>query len=292
MKRFRLFGGRADREERIATLFREGLARRERGEMASAVADFTAVLALDQCHSPSLLHRGMSLWNLGRREESVRDLEAFMRIEPSDTLDYMNAGAVVYIHHKEYGRAVELLDGAIRLCPKSYHAFLMRGIAWTGLSEHAKAISDFTHAMRFDPDGVEARYERAISRVNLGDMDGAKRDLEFCFTFFPDQIRPVAPLILNNMAWALATSAQDALRDGEKAVAWATRACELSDWKQPMYMDTLAAAYAEVGEYERAVATVERAMELPEFERACVESAHIMLEMFRAGKPYRRTDTR
>jgi Flp pilus assembly protein TadD len=164
----------------------------------------------------------------------------------------------------------------------------MRGIAWTGLSQHSKAISDFAHAMRFDPYSVEAHYERAIARVNVGDMHGAKRDLEFCFTFFPDQIKPVAPLILNNMAWALATSPQEDLRDGERAVAWATRACELSEWKQSFYIDTLAAAYAEVGEYACAIAAVNRAMELPDFESECGESARVMLELFRAGKPFRR----
>ena len=58
---------------------------------------------------------------------------------------------------------------------------------------------------------------------------------------------------LNGLAWVLATCPDASLRDGKMAVETATRACELSKWTEASFLDTLAAAYAETGDYTTAV---------------------------------------
>tara|TARA_B110000483_G_scaffold243173_1_gene331691 strand:+ start:1199 stop:2890 length:1692 start_codon:yes stop_codon:yes gene_type:complete len=60
------------------------------------------------------------------------------------------------------------------------------------------------------------------------------------------------PLILNNIAWQLSTHKDASIRDGKLAVKWATQAAKLTNNKEPGYLDTLAAAYAEVGEFDQA----------------------------------------
>lgn len=69
---------------------------------------------------------------------------------------------------------------------------------------------------------------------------------------------------MNNLAWAYATSQNENFRHGDEAVRLAEKACERSGWTDPMIIDTLAAAYAEVERWEDAISTQEKAIALLE----------------------------
>ena len=72
--------------------------------------------------------------------------------------------------------------------------------------------------------------------------------------------------LLNNFAWVLATSPDDKLRDGERAVKMATEACELTGYETPHILSTLAAAYAETGDFENANKWSQKAVETSQKE--------------------------
>jgi Flp pilus assembly protein TadD len=90
---------------------------------------------------------------------------------------------------------------------------------------------------------------------------------------------------LNNLAWLLAISPNEKLRNGKEAVELARRACELSDWKDPSFIGTMAAASAEVGNFDDAVKWQRKSLELgvPEIE---VEQAHRRLKLYEQRKPF------
>jgi Tfp pilus assembly protein PilF len=77
-------------------------------------------------------------------------------------------------------------------------------------------------------------------------------------------LRPNWVEVLNNLAWHLATQPNRELRNGSEALELAQRAVELTGQKDPEVLDTLAAAYAELGQYHQAAETVRRAMVLAE----------------------------
>ena len=91
---------------------------------------------------------------------------------------------------------------------------------------------------------------------------------------------------IDRRAWAWATCPDGHHRDGERAVESATRACELSGWKQARFIATLAAAHAEAGDFAKAVEYQRRANDLYAVpnDRARGEER---LALYQDGKPYR-----
>ena len=94
---------------------------------------------------------------------------------------------------------------------------------------------------------------------------------------------------LNNLAWIRASHPDSRLRDGAEATRLARRACELTGYKDPYSLDTLAIAYAETGQFNEAIATAEKALELAKStnQQDLVDEFQGHLVLFRAGKPFR-----
>ena len=76
------------------------------------------------------------------------------------------------------------------------------------------------------------------------------------------RLNPDSTEALNNLAWMLAASSQAELRDGQRAVELARHACELTKFQKTIFIGTLAAAYAEAGKFNDAIATAQRACDL------------------------------
>ena len=88
----------------------------------------------------------------------------------------------------------------------------------------------------------------------------------------------------NQLAWLLATCPEARYRDGRHAVELATKACELSEW-QYNHVDTLAAAYAEAGDFEQAVRWQQMAIEMASDSGR--DDYRSRLALYKSGKPYR-----
>jgi serine/threonine-protein kinase len=94
--------------------------------------------------------------------------------------------------------------------------------------------------------------------------------------------------VANNLAWILATCPDATHRDGPRALRLAEWACQATAYKSPPLLDSLAAAYAEGGQFDQAVRTTLQAIEIvrgnPRASTATLESR---LSLYKANKPYR-----
>ena len=93
--------------------------------------------------------------------------------------------------------------------------------------------------------------------------------------------------VYNTLAWILATSPQDALRNAPRAKELALTACELTRYQEPNFVDTLAAAHAEAGEFAEAIRLQQKALDSPEFDKRFGKEARDRLALYAAGRPYR-----
>ena len=114
------------------------------------------------------------------------------------------------------------------------------------LGQRKAALDDLNHAIRFDPMRADLFRDRGQVYAMDGLWPQALADMETAIRLDPGDVEAHVSL-----AWTLATCSDAKLRDGTKAVASATRACELTQWKSARPVATLAAAFAEKGRLRR-----------------------------------------
>ncbi len=154
-----------------------------------------------------------------------------------------------------------------------------RGIAYGEKGQYDQAISDFNKALEINPRYNKAYNNRGITYRLKGQYDQAILDFNKAI-----EINPIDAEAYNNLAWLFATAKTPGFRNGKKAVELALKACELSDWRNAEYLDTLAAAYARVGDFGNAVKWQEKALESPKLARTSELQQRI--NFYRQHKPW------
>ena len=199
--------------------------------------------------------RGLSYKHLGRRDDALHDFLEVIRLQPQLDLGYYNAG-VIYNLQGRYKDAIDMMTRSIQL-QKDNRGLARRrserGNAYFHLGDFKRAHADFVAAVRLDP-----------------------RD----------------PDVVNNVAWFRATCPEARFRNGKEAVELATRACTLENWKDADGIDTLAAAYAEIGNFAEAERYQQKAMALLSEDEALRPKFRERLAQYRAKQPVRQEISR
>jgi tetratricopeptide (TPR) repeat protein len=218
-------------------------------------------------------------------DQAIADADAAIKLKPDDALAYYNRGIAFFAKHA-YAQAIADYNEAIRLDPKDLASYENRARAWTALNEHELAIADLNEAIRLNPADLANRRARARSWLLLGQYQRALEDYDRIL-----QMAPEDAAAHNGRAWIWATCGDEKLRSGPRAIAEATRACILSNWKDPYDMGTLAAAYAEAGDFLNAVALQTRALERFAPEDPSLEDHKRRLALYQERKPWRDAPT-
>jgi len=171
------------------------------------------------------------------------------------------------------------------LSPQDYRAYhsLARILAKRGQWQEAMEEYDHASAMGAFPDDYVAHLNLADALTYMGRGEEAVFHLNEAL-----RLKPNSPEVLNNLAWLLATSPETNIRDGRRAVELSERACELTEFKQTMFVGTLAAAYAEAGQFDEAIRTAQKACALASAsgEQNLLKRNQELLELYRMYLPY------
>ena len=135
-----------------------------------------------------------------------------------------------------------------------------------------------------EPLKFQALRGRADSYLNIGEHAEAVKDFEASLKLNPDDTG-----VLNNYAWVLATSPDDGVRDGKRAVELATKAVEITEEKEAHILSTLAAAYAETGDFDAARTWSQKSVDMQDPEHA--DQLAKELASYKENKPWRERQT-
>jgi tetratricopeptide (TPR) repeat protein len=200
---------------------------------------------------------------------------------PKDSWAY-DFRATVFHERGNLERALEDHTKAIELSPDDAHYYNNRGLVLFEMESPAAALADYDQSIKLDSKCALAYCNRGALHLGSGDLNKALSDYRSAIDADSECAEGY-----NGLAWIYSTSQNRNFRDGRKAVDYAVRAAKLTGYNDLAILDTLAAAYAEAGEWADAIKQQNRAIELAKNNSAYILDARDRLKLYEAKKPFR-----
>lgn len=266
-------------------LLEKGEALAAQGKHHDAIKIFERVLEgeIEDSYQLARVHYGMGLSysKLGDRVKSIQNYSTSINYYQKEPLTYLNRGNDFYLEEK-YLKAIDDFNNAIKLDDQLFLAYNSRGIAYLKLKEFDNALSDLSSAIQLNPSYVKPYKNRAKVYFEIKKFDLALSDIETAI-----EMGAKEGWVYNMAAWIYAASPDPSLRNGERALEYAQQAVLLK--KDSQSLDTLAAAYAEVGKFDLAVLNQEmaiRAISRPN-DQSTLSNYKERLESYKQKIPWR-----
>jgi len=271
----------ADPYDTQALVFR-GDAWSKMREDEKAIADFSRAIELDRDDALAYLGRARVHHRLGRHEKALADCTEVLRVDPNRQNAYvLRGGSFIRLGKNEQGIAD--LNEAIRLKPEDANAYNWRGIAHKNMGNLEAALADYNRVLEKTPNASGTYLNRALLFKSKGDFASVVANYTLALQFNPNYADAY-----NNLASLWSTCPDEKFRDGPKALEYAHKASELSNWANCLHLFTLGGAYAEVGQFDQAVHWAKKSLELaPKQQPGRVDELRRKLQCFEEGKPWR-----
>lgn len=238
---------------------------------------------MDFCYDPDLL------LVLGSRAMSQLDMERVLtrlypralELAPQDPKVHVAMGKGLFMTGQGE-KARGFYQKAIELDPACDEAYFQIGVISQNQGKEAEAKRMFLKALEFQPENANVHNNLGVAELQLGQYEQAIRSFEKALDIYPEhieaiynlgmalwatgrsreasaryrqvlEVKPDWAVAANSLAWVVATDRDEKVRNGSEAVQWALRACQADGAQNPAYLDTLAAAYAESGDFDKAV---------------------------------------
>ncbi|HWB09944.1 MAG TPA: tetratricopeptide repeat protein [Pirellulales bacterium] len=215
------------------------------GKHEQTIEDVTRALEVAPDNLFGLLLKAQTLALLDKADEAIPEANRALEAYP-DSDDALRIWAMVIEKAGKTQSSIKELRQQVEANPDDAIAWLQLGLLYSAQHKSGKAIDAYSAAIKINP--REFAYQvRADTYLNHGMQKEAIDDYEQAL-----KIAPANSGVLNNLAWVLATSPEAELRDGNRALELAMKACEVTNYKQAHILSTLAAAYAEKGDFATA----------------------------------------
>ncbi len=226
-----------------AVWFNRGQAHSQAGDFRAAVTDFNRAIELAPPFMEAVAGRGKARFLMGEFEQARHDCRQVLAADPwNETALHTSSDDLV--RQGNFAAAAGLWSAAIERNPNRSAFYRHRGMVHFMAEHFPAAIADCDRAIELNPGDAIAWNNRGAARIQTGDYDGAIADLDKAL-----QLDPEFPNPRRHLAWIQATCPLPAFRDGIAAVANATQAMEMIHWRPCEWLEVLAAAAAEAGDF-------------------------------------------
>jgi tetratricopeptide (TPR) repeat protein len=250
------------------------------------------VLGLIQVGSQSMADRYTYLPTIGLAAALVWASAAWserrphiLQVIPWGTAALLIGLAAMARHQVHYWKdSITLFEHAVAVTPENFMTQFYLGNALLEKGDMTRGVATMERVLELNPGFANAHTSLAYAYAMGGKPAQTISHYRSALQLRPDWADP-----MNNLAWLLATAKDPSIRDGKEAVKLAERAAELTGHNQPRILGTLAAAYAETGDFQRAIETAERARALATATglKSVADRNSELIEFYKAGKPFR-----
>jgi Flp pilus assembly protein TadD len=256
-----------------------------RGEVKEASRHFDEALRRKPSDPEMYSAAGLFLIGQGQLNYGIGYLRAALSLSPNDAELQNNLGTTLF-RSGLVAEAIEHYRAAAAGAPDSPAAFYNLGVALERQGAGGdEAVEAFRQALRIDPGSVYHHTGLALALSRRGRKEAAT--VEYREALRLDQHWPEE---FDRSAWAMATH-PELPRKGWLAVPLAEQLCDATGHREPRFLDTLAAAYAEVGDFDRALEAARQALNLASRngQTELARSLHRRIQCFEAHQPWRDT---
>ena len=263
------------------------LSHRQLNFWSDDVALFAHALAVTKDNATAHLNLGVALEAVGRKADAMAEYRAALKLDPGSAIAHGNLANLLDTAGK-LEEAMAEYQTALRLNPGNETAHDNFGTLLAELGRFDEALGQFAEAARLDPEDWHPPYLTGRALLKAG------RDVEAIPWFRKAlQLAPDELHMLTFMAEVLASDENPDARDGNAAFTLASKANTLTGGTQPVMLDTLAMAYAELGRFGDAQKAGQDSLTIAENYRQTndVPAIRRRLELYKNHKPFRQSFT-
>src|SRR5207253_3379988 len=255
----------------------------QKGEIDEAIAHYRKTLQMQPDFSDADYNLGNALLQKGKIDEAIVHCRRAVMIQPNDP-DAQVALGNALLQKQRIDDAIVHYQKALAMRPDYFlahhglsHAFLEKG-------EIDAAIFHCRAALLIQPENADAHTNLAIAADEKGQKAEAIQHYEKALAISPQSVSA-----LTNLAWLLATCSDASFRNGTRAVELAGQANQLSGGTNTLVLRTLAAAYAESGQFGKAIEIARAALQLArtQGDNSLASAFQQEIPLYELGLPYR-----
>jgi tetratricopeptide (TPR) repeat protein len=249
------------------------------GDHLLVIEDANQLLEADPNQSFALTMRAYALTQLQRFHEALADAERAVALQPDSTYAIWLWASLV----AKTGRSnssTKLLRQRIEANPGDSVAWLQLALLYSQQRLLTKALDAYSVVIELGQHRAFAYQQRADIYLKAAMRKEAIDDYDESLKFDPNNSGA-----LNNLAWVLSTAPEAELRDGKRALELALKACDVTSYQQAHILSTLAAAYAECGNFASARKWSQQSVELA--DDSIKESCRRELASYEKEQPWR-----